>query len=354
MITYVNTVLVTNKNNAAFVAENAIAPNTDKTAFASIVGAPVFFDMEQGKPTAGTATPEFKLGVVTDKLTIIRKKDGSTEYAPVIKFSNVIKSKDLKSIVETKYADDTEDTITIDFTNVPAAVQTLWGEGGCAVVLRLTFKDMPTRYRKWTESYTYVTQVGDTADIVAEELSKLINREYRRARVSASYASSAITIEALKYDDDEAANTENVYGKVRFDATVYYTNSKAPGFSASNKYDCGVEIKKVEGETNATSAKLVRDRERAAFGYEGILHRCCWYDPQPAMITDINNKYAGVTILFENDYRTADDWVRRTKQCVEFYASDNGAAGDAVSTLVFDAVKACADAYAPAAHVETK
>ena len=358
MITYVNTVLVSNKNNSAWVADSAIAPNTNKDAFTSIVGAPVFLDMAKGTVQAApAATSEFKLGVVTDKTTIIRKKDGSVEYAPVIKYSNTIKSKDIKAVVEHKYAADTEDTIEIDFTNVPSSVQALWAEGGCAVVLRLTFKDMPTRYRKWTESYTYVTEANDTVNEVADALVKQINREYRRARVSATLVaavggSNKIQIEAMKYDDDEAANTENVYGKVRFDATMYYTNSKAPGFAASNKYDCGVDIAKVEGKTSQTSAKLVRDRERSAFDYAGVLHHCCWYDPQPAMVTDINNKYAGVTLQFENDYHTADDLMRKTKQCVEFYVSDNGAAGDTIADTIMAAVKLCADAFAPAAHVE--
>ena len=358
MITYVNTVLVSNKNNSAFVSADNIKANADKDAFTSYVGAPVFLDMVAGEVKATpAATAEFKLGVVTDKVTLIRKKDGSVEYVPVIKYSNTIQSKALKSIAEHKYADDVEDVVEINFTNVSTEAENLWKEGGCAVSLRLTFKDMPTRYRKWTETYSYVTEVGDDREVVAQALANQINKEYRRARVSAKYeagtapAAGKITITGLKYDDDEQAVTENVYAKVRFDATMYYTNSKAPGFAASNKYDTGVTIKKTEGTTSATSAKLVRDRERAAFDYSGVLHRCCWYDPQPAMITDINNKYAGVTVEFENHYHTADDWMRQTKQCVEFYVSDNGAAGDAIAAKIFEAVKACATAYAPSANV---
>jgi hypothetical protein len=352
MITYVNTVLVSNKNNSAFVSADNIKANADKDAFTSYVGAPVFLDMVAGEvKDTPAATAEFKLGVVTDKVTPIRKKDGSVEYVPVIKYSNTIQSKALKSIAEHKYAADVEDVVEIDFSSVATETQNLWAEGGCAVSLRLTFKDMPTRYRKWTETYSYVTEEGDTPTIVAEALTNQINKEYRRARVSAVKDGQKITITALKYDDDEQAVTENVYAKVRFDATMYYTNSKAPGFAANNKYNTGVTIKKTEGTTSATSAKLVRDRERAAFDYSGVLHRCCWFDPQPAMITDINNKYAGVTVEFENHYHTADDLMRQTKQCVEFYVSDNGAAGDTIAAKIFDAVKACATAYAPSANV---
>ena len=43
------------------------------------------------------------------------------------------------------------------------------------------------------------------------------------------------------------------------------------------------------------------------------------------MVTNIDNKYDGITIEFENQYRTADDLWRRTKQTVEIYASNDGA-----------------------------
>ena len=44
------------------------------------------------------------------------------------------------------------------------------------------------------------------------------------------------------------------------------------------------------------------------------------------MVTNLDNKYDGITIEFENQYRTADDLWRRTKQTVEIYASNNGEA----------------------------
>ena len=42
--------------------------------------------------------------------------------------------------------------------------------------------------------------------------------------------------------------------------------------------------------------------------------------------TNIANKYGGITLEFENRYHTADDWIKRTKQTVEIYASNNGEA----------------------------
>ena len=355
MITYVNTVLVSNKNNESFATKEQLQAKTSKDGFAGIVGTPVFCDIDKDEDAAYTPTAtakNFKLGVVTSEVSTIRDKKGKVTYIPVIKWSNVIKSADIKSVTLNKYADDKEDTITISKPeSEDAATAALIADGGVAFSLRLTFKDMPTRYRRWTETYSYVTEPDDTIDIVLEKLGDQINKEYKRARVSADTSDiehTGLVITALKYDDDEQAVTENVYGKVRFDANMYYTNSKAPGWAANNKYTAPVNIKKVEGKTSASSAKLVRDRERAAFDYMGVLHRCCWYDPQPKMVTDINAKYAGVTIEFENTYHTADDLVRNTKQTVEFYVSnpadtENENKANGAATTIYNAIVAIAN-----------
>ena len=180
------------------------------------------------------------------------------------------------------------------------------------------------RYRKWTESYSYVTKVGDTVQEIMAGLVKDIIRAPKRQRVYAKINGQKLVLTQMKYDDDESNRTENVYMKGRFDANMYWMNPAAPGWASNNKYDLGVVFSKKEGVTYPATAKLVRDRERATFDYQGVLHRCCWYDPQPAMVTNLDNKYDGITIEFENQYRTADDLWRRTKQTVEIYASNNG------------------------------
>lgn len=370
MITYVNTVLVSNKaaGAAADFEKASIKEYDTKAAVAAGVapGSVVFYDATNGtllnnEDLKTKAPAKFKIGVVTSDASIVRKNDGSVTYVPVIKYSNVIDSKTIKSAVYTVHKDDVEENVTISFKKNPGdAIEQLIADGGVAFSLRLTFKDMPTRYRRWTETYSYVTELGDTIDTVMKKLADQINKEYKRARVSAKYTASnastdgKVVITALKYDDDEQAVTENVYGKVRFDANMYYTNSKAPGWAASNKYSAPVVIKKVEGTTSPVSAKLVRDRERAAFDYMGVLHRGCWYDPQPKMVTDINAKYDGVTIEFENAYHTADDLMRQTKQNVELYALTNATVANTYAKIVYDAVAACAAKYAPGANLQSK
>lgn len=333
MITYVNTVLVSNKGGDTLATKEELAGKQKKGDLKELVGKFVFMNCDPAAQDGSNikdiyAVDEncdrFKIGVVTSDSFQKANKMGNVTYIPVVKWSNIINAADIKSITKLDYKEDTEDTISIDFSTIPAETLDILSAGGCPVVLRLTFKDMPMRYRKWTESYSYVTMPGDGIQNIMHGLVKDIVRASKRQRVYAKIDGTELVLEAMKYDDDEQAVTENVYAKVRFDANAYWMNPQAPGWAANNKYDLGVKFFRQEGVTYPASAKLVRDRERSAFDYQGVLHRCCWYDPQPNMVTNIDNHYGGITIEFENQYRTADDLWRRTKQTVEIYASNNG------------------------------
>lgn len=335
MITYVNSVLVSNKNGETLATAEELKGKAKKEDLKPLVGKFVFMNCDPAKQD-GTAIEDvykmdaaadrFKIGVVTSDSFQKVDKLGNVTFVPVVKWSNIINVADIKSVAKLDYKEDSEDEITIDFSDIAAETLDLLAQGGCPVVLRLTFKDMPMRYRKWTESYSYVTKVGDTVQEIMAGLVKDIIRAPKRQRVYAKIDGQKLVLTQMKYDDDESNRTENVYMKGRFDANMYWMNPAAPGWASNNKYDLGVVFSKKEGVTYPATAKLVRDRERATFDYQGVLHRCCWYDPQPAMVTNLDNKYDGITIEFENQYRTADDLWRRTKQTVEIYASNNGEA----------------------------
>ena len=335
MITYVNSVLVSNKNGETLATAEELKGKAKKEDLKPLVGKFVFMNCDPAKQDGtaiedvykmDTAADRFKIGVVTSDNFQKVDKLGNVTFVPVVKWSNIINVADIKSVAKLDYKEDSEDEITIDFSDIAPETLDLLAQGGCPIVLRLTFKDMPMRYRKWTESYSYVTKVGDTVQEIMAGLIKDIIRAPKRQRVYAKIDGQKLVLTQMKYDDDESNRTENVYMKGRFDANMYWMNPAAPGWASNNKYDLGVVFSKKEGVTYPATAKLVRDRERATFDYQGVLHRCCWYDPQPAMVTNLDNKYDGITIECENQYRTADDLWRRTKQTVEIYASNNGEA----------------------------
>lgn len=325
MITYVNTVFVSNTNNPGVIEGTKTLKGASDTTLAENAGKFVFDEKDD----------LFRIGFVKDG--VLRVHGAKTEtYANIVKWSNWIDKNCIKSATfmladaykkNTKLAE--EDTVTIDFTGCDDNDPNEFARGNRRIVVRLTFKDMPTRFRKWTESYEYVTKPGDTSAEIAKAFAKTINDQYKRARVEADGTTTAgkLVLTAMPYDDDNSVDTLNVANKVRFNANVYYTNPQAAGFASKNKYfPTGLTINKKEGYNDPMSAKNVRDREAQAMGYEGILNRDCCTDPiiKPAMVTDLSKKYDGITIEFETKYRAADDIQRHTKQTIEIYVTAAG------------------------------
>ena len=341
MITYVNTVLV---GTGAELAATAPVAQTEKNTPNTDAGKFIVMSMDNvTDPYSTTNTAKakkFRIGFITGKNTAVRTKDGDVKYTPVIKWTNPIKRDDITSIVKQAHFDSTPEKVTIDFKNVETVapeIMTEFAKGERRIIVRLTFKDMPTRYRKWTESYEYVTKPGDTAEKIAEAIKKQINVQYKRARVYATANAGIVTLEAMEYDDDNVNDSLNWANKVRFSVNAYYTDPTAPAFASKNKYSItGLKIEKTPGKWCTTDAKLVRDREAQAMGYQGILNRGegTWPAIKPDMVTDITKKYDGLTIMFENHYHAADDQIRRTKECVEIYdIAGSSKIGDILTNL---------------------
>ncbi len=334
MITYVNTVLVSNNANAATeVFSDAKSLQFDTAAQAQAKkGLFVVESLDDAEVDSITAnTDKIRIGMYTGSYTTALLPNGNKKYIANIKWSNAINKNDIKSVrvLNCPEADkvDTEDTVTIDFAQMTDAAKNSLALGGKMVVLRLTFKDLPTRFRNWTESYDYLTQEGDDANKLAAAFAHIVNKATKRARVEAVANGTTLVLTAMKYDDDNSSETINWANKVRFNANMYWQDPAAPGFASSNKYMLGEEtaagkfITKTPGKQYAAAAKLVRDRESQALGYDGILNRGngTWPIIKPAIETDINALYDGLTIEFENMYRAADDIFRKTKQTVEIY-----------------------------------
>ena len=221
MITYVNTVLVSNLATASIVSAEPTTSDAGKLVILNCDPKAAAADKYISTAAKAAAAKAIKVGLVTSKTITV---PGTATQKPVIKWSNIINAADVKCINDLTYAADTEDVITIDFTGLNAGVLTELAKGGKRIIVRLTFKDTPTRYRKWTESYEYVTQAGDTKATIAANIADLINKEWKRARVIADKSTAnKVILTAMQYDDDNSVDTINVANKVRFNANIYYT-----------------------------------------------------------------------------------------------------------------------------------
>lgn len=373
MITYVNTVLVSNLSSSNLLSaapQSAAALNTASTDAGKFVimtldENPAMITTTEDNTTTTAADSNFpyvtadtagkyntiKVGIVTKKNAVkVDYATGAATYEPIVKWSNVIKAGEIKNYSELNYSDwssrNTEDTVYINLRSLDSTLlSNTLSKAGKRIIVRLTFKDMPTRFRKWTESYEYVTKDGDTVNSITVAIVNMINKDYKRARVVASLGTATagsngaadtiaattsgsesgantVIITAMPYADDDAVDSLNWANKVRFNANVYYTNPAADGWESTNKYfPKGVQITKVPGNQYPASAKLVRDREAQAMGYQGILNRGegTWPIIKPAMETDLTKNYDAITLEFETTYRAADDIFRKTKEAVEIY-----------------------------------
>lgn len=357
MVNYVNTVLVSNLNASAIATYAQATTDTgDIAAPSTHVGKFVIVNCDANAASldvtaanAGNAQT-IKVGIVTKKNNRIVLPSGVTEYRPIIKWSNEIKAADIKSysiLTASDWANKAkEDQVCIDFKDLDMNEIDQNQEGGKRFIVRLTFKDMPHRYRKWTESYEYITTSTDDAQSIAAGIKKLIEKEWKRARVAvkvgtASYGNDgkftgfseaangkAINIIALPYDDDDSVDSLNWANKVRFNANIYWTNPNGDGWESLNKhFPAGVKISKTPGQQYPAEAKLVRDREAWAMGYQGILNRGegTWPIIKPEMETQLGADYDAITLEFENMYRAADDIQRKTKQNLEIYCHNTNA-----------------------------
>lgn len=370
MITYVNTVLVGNLGSSELWAPTSghLEPETtDAGKFVVMT-----MDENGGVSVSGTKTPyldataaasakTMRIGIVTNKTIAKVGTNGVTSQVPVIKWSAVIKNDAIKSYTNENYAADTQDIVYINFKGLSSALLGKLDDGGKRIIVRITYKDLPTRYRKWTESYEYVTKAGDTEKSIAQNIANMINKEWKRARIvatpmQASAATTAATfsagdstsqdsikLQALPYDDDNAVDTLNWANQVRFNVNLYYTDPEADGWASKNKnFLDGVIITKVPGKMYVGSAKLVRDREAQAMGYDGILNRGegTWPIIKPDMATVLTNQYKTMIIEFENMYRAADDIQRHTKQTLEIYAVANSGLKAVVDAFIGGPIKA--------------
>ena len=317
MITNVTSVLIGNGYVTALPEPSVTnVPSQDAGKFI-IVGAAA-----EGESTLGgiNKPARLKFGVITAKNNEVRTANG-VKYVPVIKWAPEIKS-EFNVLSVSQYVPDTEDKVEITFNNNNSYDVK-------RILLRVTYKDMETRYRKWTETYEYIAQPNETAAQIAQGFNAVLAKNYKRNRFSVALDSTKLTLTANKYTDDDAVDTINVSKKVRFDVHMYYTMPNADGWATKNKYAyTDATIVKTDGTEYTASTKLVRDRESWAMGYEGILNRGegTWPIIKPAMTVDLSESYNSVTIEYYNEYRAADDIVRKTRNTIEIYEPTSAAA----------------------------
>lgn len=336
MINHVNSVFVCNDKAATLAVKTDLEGFATKAEAEALKGKLIMFDVDKNDTTIDATTRRFKIGSFDGTYSqIVKGDDATVKFVPNVRWSNLIQAKDIMTVSQLTYKENTQDEVSIDFTGLMAKAP--FNGGNVSVTLRIQYKDMPTRYRQWSESYNYLIGGDESDEDVAKKFAAMINKEHKRQRVYASAEAGKLTLKGMEYDDPKIYD-QGYDNMVRFNAVIYYANPQADGITFHNKYELPVVIEKKAGERYAADSVIVRTREIEAWDYMGVLHRDKWYDPTPVVMSNLSVNYDALTIEFENEYHAADDIRRHTKESVEIYMQTGG--------TVLNGIKAAVEAAA--------
>lgn len=307
MMTHVNSVLIGKTIPTAFTNNDALKD-----------GEVALFDQDRKVIANAAAAKEAKqvyIGAVygTNKITM---PDGSVADKPNIKYSMPIQKNAVSSMVVDNYVPSAEDVLEFDLTNVTPAV-------GERYVLRIIYTDIhEAPGGSLTKTYDFVAKTTDVKEIVSafkEKVNKTIG-----ARVVATINSETkLVLTAKPKDDNEGKESINEYSQVAMEGRMWKTNPNSGIISNDQQAVPGLVITKTQGTPGKGNAKIIRDREKASLGYEGVQFITHWPVIKPALRVDLEANYDTLVIENDNKYLSDDNqYIKTTPIATELYVEE--------------------------------
>lgn len=263
----------------------ASALSTETDLASSNVGDLQFFD-ENKQPVAmatalATTAKSFYVGV---------KVNDDNEFY----MSDRITRDKIEAVTAEDYRGYTPSYATVTF-DTPVA--------GQRYVLRIAYRDVIEMPIQFTQSFEVWAKAGDTATTLATKFTNAINSTTtsagRNARVTASDASGVLTLTAKDITIDNKVDTLYEFHAIEIEDVTLTTNGD-PAFTAKtvNAADFG-----------SGYWKIVRDIEKRNLGYQGSMFFNIdkWMPFTGTQMVEKGEQYDTVEILYNNDYRSADN-----------------------------------------------
>lgn len=303
MLQHVNTVLIAKAAPASF--SNVDSLNDGEIAL---------FDENRALLTTAANAAEAKaiyVGVCEGKEDVYSQA-GVKSTKSVIRFSMPIQKGSNPSLVITPFAEAKEDKIVITATSVAPEV-------GHRYVLRLVYTDIYEAPGQFTHTYEVIAKTTNPDDLMAA-FNKKINA-HKEARVTSSVSAAVLTLNAKEIPYDQGIMLDANYSQVSVEAFMWKTIPS--GLLSNAMYPiANLTIEKTQGTPGKGNAKIVRDREEAAFGYRGITHRANGIYPYiaPEFRSDLSQKYDTITMEWDNKYLSDDNqYIKTTPLAAEMY-----------------------------------
>ena len=242
------------------------------------------------------------IGVCTGTTEVMNKETGEVNAIPVIRWSDRIQKESKPRFSASSFAEPEAAKIEIDLSGAEIVK-------GHRYVLRVLYKDIEVANMQFTHTYEVIA-TSESADDLGNAFLKKINAHANR-RVNAAYASSKLTLTAKAKNYDDSIDALDEYSIVSMDAALYTT---IPGALLSNQPEnvVGAVINKFEGFAGSGYWKQVRDMERRAMGYRGIVKTGAYPSIEQEMMTKKDGEYRILVIENDNLYLSPDNQYIKT------------------------------------------
>lgn len=256
-------------------------------------------------------------------------QDGTKYTKAVINYSMPIQKGSHPSMVFTPFLAKAEDIVTITATNVNVEV-------GHRYVLRIVYNDIYEAPGQFTHTYEVIAKTTNVADLIKSFKNKI--NKHKEARVVATSTDAVLTLTAKEKDDSNGLHPVNLYSQVSMDVFMWKTIPS--GLLSNVMYPISnLTIAKTQGTPGRGNAKIVRDRENANLGYEGIQYRENAIYPYiaPELRVDLAANYDTLTLEWDNLYLSPDNqYIKTTPLSAEIYVN----AGELDSSVFKTALEA--------------
>ena len=197
-----------------------------------------------------------------------------------------------------EYEAAAEAVVTVSGTMTPVV--------GTEYVLRIVYPDVCEHPGQFTYTYREVA-TSATPAVLWTAFAAQINA-HAHARVTATSGATSLVLTAKAYDDNDDVDSINEYAQVIFEVFLFSGNFDAVGVVYTTPPTPG-----------SGTWKLVRDEEKWAQGYEGLLNRTAFPSQVPTFRTVKSATYDCIVINHKNWYTASNSTEKQVDITTKIY-----------------------------------
>lgn len=240
----------------------------------------------------------------TDEVTTYTNEAGTSITSRVITVSDAIDGARIGIYSGKNYAAKTEEIVTLGAISGTITA-------GTEYVLRLVYNDITEHPGQFTQTYRYVAVSGDTSQTIFDGLRKRIAKHTGKlsigggTRVTATGTTTLILTAKAIPGCTTSVNDIDELTMVNFDVYFNYVDND------SNWQKVPSTVTKTLNSYGNGAWESIRDIEKRAMSYKGIMNRTIFPVIMPAFRTIKGETYNTIVIEHEQGYRSPDNQYKK-------------------------------------------